>query len=678
MSAAVATTAERSGRDQIAIISAADHAGPQQKPLDWRISRRIVREMWKYRPLFIGILALASLLAVINGALPHLAGLVIAGPVIEGAVFEERWGIDAITGIWLGAAGVAVLAGLWMLVMRYRFIAVALMAERVAHDLRAQLFRHLQWLSIDFYDHTKVGWIIARGGSDIDQVRSAVSQVIPRMLIAAVQMLYATIAIALYDWVMLLILLGITPIVYVLNAYFRRRLSHAHREVRASFSRLTANLAESVAGVRVTQAFVREEKNARIFRDLCIQHRNNHLREARAHGVYVPTLDFAGQVFIVLALLAGGWRVSEGAMTVGALIGVMLMTRPFFQPITVIGEMYNVTLQAMAGGERVFNLLDTRPTIREPDDPIALPQGGGASVIPAQAGTQQPLAARRGARVEFDRVTFGYLPNRPVLEDVSFVAEPGQTVALVGHTGAGKTTVVALIAKFYEVPTLSPAFEGGDQGVGATLGAHDALHPHPGPPPRRGGGSSGEIRIDGIPMSRIHSDDLHRHTGMVQQQSFLFHGSVMENIRFVRPEASDEEVREVCRRLGCLDILEALPQGFATDAGERGEALSQGQRQLVTFARAMLADPRILLLDEATSAVDAVTEYRVQRALDRLLEGRTSFVVAHRLSTVRRADQVLVLERGRIVERGTHDGLVAKGGAYASLYEEFVRLSTGA
>jgi len=617
-----AAPAAAEDRAQLTVVSAADWRGDRAKPLDWEISRRIVRAMLRYRRLFYAILAYAIGLALLNGALPHLAGLVIGGPVVEPQAFEERWGIDAQTGVWLGAVGIFILGLAWVVVMRGRFKAVAKMAERVAHDFRTRLFNHLQTLSMDFFDRTKVGWIIARGGGDIEQVRGAVSQVIPRTLIAILQMAYAIVAIALYDLAMLLILALIAPIVYLVNQYFRKRLSIAHRNTRASFSRLTANLAESVSGMRVTQAFVREETNAQVFHELCMRHRANHLREARAHGVYVPTLDLAGQVFIVIALLLGGWRVEQGAMTVGTLIGVMLMTRPFFQPITVLGEMYNLTLMAMAGGERLFHLLDTTPSIREPESPVELPR------------------TKLGAKVEFDRVSFEYVPGTPVLHEITFNAQPGQTIALVGHTGAGKTTIASLIAKYYE---------------------------H----------SGGDIRIDGVSIREIASDELHRHTAMVQQHNFLFHGTVMDNIRFGKPDASDEDVESVCRYLDCYDVLEALPRGLQTDVGERGEGLSLGQRQLVCFARALIAEPRILLLDEATSAVDAVTEARVQRALEKLLEGRTSFVVAHRLSTVRRADEVLVMEHGRIIERGTHDELMTRAGVYAELYDQFVRLSTG-
>lgn len=612
----------RSADQTLAAVSQAEQLGQRTRSLDWEISRRIIARMWRYPWLLITMLAMATGVALVNGALPHLAGLVIAGPIENPAEFEANWAISARQGLYLGTAGVVFLGLAWVVLMRARFRLVALMAERVAHDLRAAMFSHLQTLGMDFFDRTKVGWIIARGGGDIDQVRSAVSQVLPRVLIALVQMCYAVVAIGLFDGVLLLILLGIAPFVYLLNQYFRQRLSAAHRNVRASFSRITANLAEAVSGIRITQAFAREGRNAEMFHDLCMDHRRLHLKAARAHGVYVPTLDLAGQLFIVLALLVGGWRVSEGAMTIGALIGVMLMTRVFFQPITVLGEMYNLTLMAMAGGERVFNLLDTKPAFNEPTTPHPLPR------------------RETGMRVEFRAVSFAYEPGRPVLEGVSLRAEPGQTVALVGHTGSGKTTMAALIAKFYE-PT------------------------------------SGDILVDDLPLREVHARDLHSQMAMVQQQNFLFQGSVLENIRFGRPDASDEDVRRVCDELGCLEMIDELPQGFETDAGERGSALSLGQRQLICFARAMLAAPRILLLDEATSAVDTLSEVRIQRALARLIEGRTSFIIAHRLSTVREADLVIVLDRGRIVERGTHDQLMAAKGVYAKSYEQFIQLSLG-
>lgn len=619
---AASTRVTHAPDEVLAIASAADHTGERVKPLDWEISRRLVKHMWRYRKLFFVIMALAMGIALLNGALPHLAGLVIAWPIEKPAEFAERFGMEATTGLWLGAGGVGALGLLWVVVMRFRFLAVALMAERVAHDLRSRLFHHLQRLGMDYFDKTKVGWIIARGGGDIEQVRSAVSQVIPRLVIAVLQMVYAVIAIALWDMVLLAILLGIAPLVYGLNWYFRKRLSIAHRAVRASYSRLTANLAESIAGMRVTQAFVREERNADIFHDLNLQHRANHLREARAQGVYVPTLDFAGQVFIVIALLVGGWRVEQGLMSLGALIGVMLMTRAFFQPITVLGEMYNLTLQAMAGGERIFQLLDTEPTIAEPAQPKELPHTSA------------------GMRIEFRDVAFAYVKDRPVLSDCSFIAEPGQTIALVGHTGAGKTTIISLLAKFYEQ-------------------------------------TAGEIVVDGVSMRDIASGDLHDQMAMVQQHNFLFTGTVRDNIRFARPEASDEEILEVCEYLGCLETIQSFPHGLDSDVGERGENLSLGQRQIICFARAMLARPRLLLLDEATSAVDTVTEAKIQTAIERLVRDRTSFIVAHRLSTIRHADLVLVMESGRIIERGTHEELLERGGRYAELYEQFIRLSTG-
>lgn len=312
----------------------------------------------------------------------------------------------------------------------------------------------------------------------------------------------------------------------------------------------------------------------------------------------------------------------------GALITFFLLANQFFAPIAIIGTQYNQALVAMAGAERVFRLIDTVPDWVDAPDAVALPDPRGGLV---------PAAAAGGMRVEFRNLSFGYDPARPVLRDIHFVAEPGQTIALVGHTGSGKSSIINLVAKFY-LPT------------------------------------TGALLVDGREIRTLTSPSLHRQMGMVQQQNFLFSGTVLDNIRLARPEATEAEVRAAAAQLDCLDILDALPRGLHSEVGERGAGLSVGQRQLVCFTRALLADPRLVILDEATSSIDALTEARLQKALVTLLRGRTSFVVAHRLSTIRHADLVLVLDGGRVIERGTHPELLARGGHYAALYRQFVQV----
>jgi ATP-binding cassette subfamily B protein len=426
--------------------------------------------------------------------------------------------------------------------------------------------------------------------------------------------------------VLFLVVLLMAPMLLVISNYFRTRLSQAWRNIQESYSRLTATLAESVTGIRVTQGFVREDVNAGMFHDLVADHAGYNLRADRLVGVFLPLIELNNQFFISVLLVLGGYKVLVGLPIGGgtpeeqfAAMWVFFFMAPnFFGPVTMIGRQYNMALTAMAGAERVFALLDSEPEQLDDKDAIDPPTIVG--------------------RVEFKDIGFEYVKGTPVLHGINFTAEPGQTVALVGHTGSGKSTITNLIAKFY-LPT------------------------------------SGELLIDGTDIRKIKGHALTQQLGIVLQQNFLFTGTVMDNIRIGDGTASDEDVIEAARKLDCLDLFESMPQGLNTQVGERGGNLSLGQRQLVCFTRAMLADPRILILDEATSSVDTMTEARIQKALATLLKGRTSFVVAHRLSTIRHADVVLVLDQGEIIERGTHNELLSHGGVYANLYRQFIHAS---
>jgi ATP-binding cassette, subfamily B, bacterial len=579
-----------------------------QRPLQWSLISRTFAYTLPYARqrnlLFVLVLTRAIQLPLINWALAK----VIAGPIARHDWEGTLWGAVGFFGLVVFAETVFV----------YRMALALSLGEKLAFDMRKDLQGQLRVMPMSFFHRVPLGRLISRLTSDVDVVRLGVQDVVFVSTVQAGSMVLAAALMLYYDWLLFLIVLLMVPIVWWLVRRFTARLAQAHRNVQETFSRLTSSLAESVNGIRVIQGYSRQEKNDDRFASLISVHADNNMRAAEQGAVLVPALEFNGQLFLAIVVVIGGYQAVVGAADFEALVQFLFLSSLLFGPIPVLGRLYDQALSAMAGAERVFAMLDRKPDWQ--DDANAT-----------------PLDRLTGA-VAFEKVSFGYEHDRLVLEDITFSVSPGQRVALVGHTGSGKTTITRLLAKLY-LPT------------------------------------SGSVRIDGRDLAHISSDSLHRFLGCVPQDNYLFSGSVRENVRYAKPGATDEEIVAVLRTMGIASLLDELPQGLDTEVGEKGASLSLGQRQLVCFARALLPDPKLLVLDEATSSVDAVTEHRLQAALGILLEGRTSFVVAHRLSTILGADLILVIDHGRLVEQGTHRELLARGGVYTRLFLDYAGAS---
>lgn len=588
------------------------------KKIDRKILSRLLKLLWPYRQAY-----LLSIVVVLFGGTIEQLDKTFIGKVIDQALNLTNVVAvqDGRTSIWQPMGIALFWCGLWALVFAigitlHRFLIAhqARTGEAIIVQLRETVFRQLQRLSMSFYDKTKLGRIITRGSSDIDSLRDVLINGLTFVATQTCFMTVAAIMILWEDWRLFLSICWLAPLITLINHFYRRRLGEAWQVVRAGYTRVTTNLAENITGMRVVAAFDRQEANLDRFNELQDYNSANNLRAAQIQGTYLPLLSlirFIGQLVI---LVYGGYQVSRSNMKVGAVVAVMLYWDAYMGPALNFGNFYNQLMVAMASAERVFNLLDLEPTVKDQADAKPLPQLIG--------------------HVRFDHVTFGYNPERPILHDLDFDVQPGQTLALVGHTGSGKTSIVSLLARFYQ--------------------------------PQKG-----HILLDGTDVATVTAESLSRQVGLVLQQNFLFPGSVLDNIRYGRPEATDAEVRQAAKSLDCLDLIEGLERGFDTSVGERGGSLSLGQRQLICFCRAFLANPRLLMLDEATSAVDTATELKLQKAVERLTAGRTTIIVAHRLSTIVNADQILVLEHGRIIERGDHAELLELEGHYAELYRQF-------
>jgi ATP-binding cassette subfamily B protein/subfamily B ATP-binding cassette protein MsbA len=503
---------------------------------------------------------------------------------------------------------------------RGQVFQVGSIGQSLLASMRARIFDRLQHLPLRYFDRRPVGDLMSRVTNDVDTLNQLFSQGLTQLLGSLFSLIGIVVAMLFLNWNLALACFTIIPIMLLLTSFFARRARRAFRLTRETVGDVTAGAQEDITGVREAQAFNRTEENIARFRRRNAANRDANVQAVAITSAFSPAIDVLSTLATALVIGYGGYLVFAGSLSVGVLTAFLIYVQQFFRPIQLASQVYTQAQAAIAGAERIYNILDEEP---EPADP---PDAGGLGPV-------------RG-RISFQRVTFEYDPGRPVLHDVDFVAEPGQTVALVGPTGAGKTTIASLIPRFYDV-------------------------------------TEGSVRIDGRDVREMARKNLRADIGIVLQEPFLFSGTIAENIGYGRSGdpavVSLEEVEAAARVVNAHGFIVDLPDGYDTVLGEGGGALSQGQRQLLSFARAVLTDPRILILDEATSNIDTRTEATIQRALATLLEGRTSVVIAHRLSTIRNADLILVVQDGRIEERGTHASLMEKNGLYADLYRRQFR-----
>ena len=568
---------------------------------DWRLVKQFGPYLARYRGATLASAALMLLYTAASLATPYLIGVAIDQYISRGDVIGL-----AIIGVVLLAVNVV----MWQ-AQYWQVWTMSWAGQQILYHLSADMFAHLQKLSLSFYDRTQIGRVMSRLQSDIDVLEAMLSSGLLAILGSLVSLVGVVGAMLAMNVPLALLAFAVLPIMVTIAAFWQRHAQRSFRLTRAAISMVNATLQENISGMRVIQSLVREDRNRAEFDDLNSYNRDTNLEASRIAALVLPLVEVVAALAIALTIIYGGTLVAQGHLQVGVLVAFTLYINRFFDPIRELSQQYTQLQRSGIAAERIFQILAM---------PIEIVDRPNASILPQVRGI-----------VEFHDVVFGYHPALPVLHNLNLHIEAGQTVAIVGPTGAGKSTIAGLLSRFYDV-------------------------------------QQGAILIDGCDIRDVTQHSLRSQIGIVLQDPFLFTGTVRENIRYGRLNATEAEVIEAAHAVGLHDVIMRLPEGYDTLIRERGRNLSVGQRQLISFARALLADPRILILDEATANIDTFTELLVQQGLRRLLHGRTALVIAHRLSTIKGADCIVVLQAGRIVEQGTHAELLQRNGVYTSLY----------
>lgn len=568
---------------------------------DWATTKKFIPYVARYKKWTLASIALMLV----------YTGLNVANPFLIGVAIDQFISQNNLEGLALLSVVLIVINVVMWQAQYWQVWTMSWAGQQILYHLSSDMFIHLQRLSLSFYDKTQIGRVMSRLQSDIDVMEQMLSSGLLSMLGSLVALIGIIGAMLIMDVPLALLSFTVLPIMFIIAAFWQRHAQRSFRRTRAAISWVNATLQENISGMRVIQSLARESRNRSEFDQLNAYNCETNQQASRIAALILPLVEVVAAMAIAITLLYGGWLVSKEQLQVGVLVAFTLYINRFFDPIRDISQQYSQLQRAGVAAERIFQILGMPVEIVDKPNAEQLPQIKG--------------------EVEFRDVTFGYSRNLPVLRHLNLHIQAGQTVAIVGPTGAGKTTIAGLIARFYDI-------------------------------------QEGAVLIDGHDVREVTQASLRSQIGIVLQEPFLFTGTIRDNIRYGRLDATNQEVEEAARAVGAHELIAQLPEGYETPIRERGRNLSVGQRQLISFARALLADPRILILDEATANIDTFTELLVQQGLHRLLHGRTAIVIAHRLSTIKNADCIVVLQKGKIIEQGTHTELLEQEGVYASLY----------